>query len=93
MSKHINEIVFSYFLIFFQFMQHVYAMLLVSHSFKCVFSDIHILALIVKTQENTGKCTILQFKVFTIEALEIGYVSTPSSGSSTGSVHQYLCRT
>jgi hypothetical protein len=68
--------VFSFFFIFLQFMQHVYAMILVSHSFKCeqhfVFCDSRICALIVQTQENTGKCTILQYKVFTIEALEIG---------------------
>ena len=76
MYKHINEIVF-FFLILFQFMQHVYTMLLVAHSFKCeqhfVFCHSHIRALIVQTQENTGKCTILQYKVFTIEALEIGH--------------------
>jgi len=54
MYKHINEIVFYFFLIFLHFMQHVYAMLLVYYSFKCrqhfVFCDIHIRVLIVQTQ-------------------------------------------
>jgi len=74
-------------------MQHVCAMLLISYSFKCeqhfVLCEVHIHALIVQTQENT----ILEYKVFTVEALETGHVSTPSSGSFSGRVHQYLCKT
>jgi hypothetical protein len=40
------------------------------------FYGIHMHALIVKIQENTNKCTILQYEVFTIKAVELRHVST-----------------
>jgi len=46
-------------------------------------------ALVVKIQENTNKCAILQYKVFTIKAVELRHVST-LCGPSSWSVHQYL---
>ena len=55
------------------------------------FQGVHISALIVKIQEKTNKCTILKYQVFTIKALEFRHVSI-LSGSSLGSVYQYLYR-
>ena len=44
-------------------------------------------------QECANKRTVLQYKVFTVKALELRNVSTLSCGSSSGSVHQYLYKT
>lgn len=45
---------------------------------------------IIKIQEFAKKCNILQYKVFTIKALEFRDILTLSWGSSYESVHQYL---
>ena len=54
--------------------------------------DIHIRALIVNIKEYSANCTVLttHIKIFTVKTLEFGHVSTPSYGSSSGRVHQYL---
>ena len=54
-----------------------------------IFFGILIRVPIVKFQENTNKCTILQYEVFTLKAIELRNVST-LLGSSSGSVRQYL---
>jgi hypothetical protein len=41
-----------------------------------VFYSIYIRAQIVKIQENTNKCTILQYKVFTTNSLQLRHVLT-----------------
>jgi len=47
----------------------------------------------VKIQEHTNKVTILKYKAFTINTLELRHVSTVSLGSSSMSVYQYLDKT
>jgi hypothetical protein len=56
------------------------------------FCGIYIHALVIKIKKYTNKCTILQFKVFTItsKTLELRHFSTLYCGSSLGSVHQYM---
>ena len=41
-------------------------------------------------QEYTNKYTVLQYKDFTVKTRVLRRVSTPSRGSSSGSVYQYL---
>jgi len=41
----------------------------------------------IKIQEYASQCIILQYKAFTITALELRHVSTLSCGSSPGSAH------
>lgn len=41
-----------------------------------VLYGIHIRALIVKIEEYTNKCTVLEHKAFTITAIELQHVST-----------------
>lgn len=57
-----------------------------------IFYGIHTHTLTVKFQENTKKCTVLQYKVFTIQALELRHVSTMCT-SFLGSVHLHLYKT
>jgi hypothetical protein len=60
------------------------------HIFSCY--SIHFRALIVEIQQNTNKCTILRYKTFAIEALELAHVLA-LCGSSSGRIHQYLYKT
>jgi hypothetical protein len=53
------------------------------------FYGVHIRALIVKIQEYTIRCNVLQHSVFTIKTMELWHVSTLSCKSSSGNVHAF----
>jgi uridine phosphorylase len=56
------------------------------------FYGIHSGTLIVKIQEYTNKCAMLQYKDITVQTLEFRSVTLLSCGSSQGILHQYLCK-
>jgi len=62
--------------------------------FQSVFGELcRAGAVQINIQEYVSQCTILQYKAFTVTALELRHVSTLSCGSSLGSVHQYFYKT
>jgi hypothetical protein len=67
----------------------------ISHNIQliwgCLYFDAEFMFLGI--QECTNKCAVLQYRVFTVKAIEFQSVSTLSSGSSLWSVNQYLYKT
>jgi hypothetical protein len=61
---------------------------------QCVFGELYMAGAVkIRIQEYASQCLILQYKAFTITALELQHVSTLSCGSSPGSVHHYFYKT